>query len=149
MSLNGINNVYDVRHGEGYEWLLPIDSADYAVLKFDGTARGSLWRPVRVRRFRSDDDGRPLRPCDFPYWGGGGLALTEVAKAKIESLLHGYGEFLPLSCIDGHFWAFHVTHFVDALDENASELERASDDPNCIIGIRRYAFRPRRLATDW
>ena len=75
--------------------------------------------------------------------------MTETAKARIGSLLQRYGEFLPLSCNDGRFWTFHVTHFVDALDENKSALERASDDPRVTITIHRHAFRPERLTANW
>jgi Immunity protein family (Imm11) len=75
--------------------------------------------------------------------------MTEAAKLKIGSLLQRYGEFLPLSCDDGWFRAFHVTHFVDALDENASEIEHASDDPTFVIGVRRHSFRSERLTPDW
>jgi hypothetical protein len=75
--------------------------------------------------------------------------MTPSAKMIIGSALQRYGEFLPLSSDEGNFWVFHVTHFVDALDENASEVEHASDAPGVIIGISRHSFRPERLTADW
>ena len=148
MNVNGLTNVYKIGHVEGDEWLKPVDGSVYDLLNFDGKPRGNSWKPVRVRRVKTKD-GRPRRPCDFPYVLEGALAMTEAATATIGSLLQRYGEVLPLSCEDRRFWVFHVTHFVDALDENASELERASEYPNRIIGIRRHAFRPERLTADW
>lgn len=148
MSVNSATNIYKVRHGEGYEWLLPVNSNDYDLLNFDGKARGRSWTPIRMRRLKTDD-GRLRRPCDFPCCAGGGLVMTPSAKMIIGSALQRYGEFLPLSSDEGNFWVFHVTHFVDALDENASEVEHASDDPGVIIGISRHSFRPERLTADW
>jgi hypothetical protein len=148
MSVNRITSVYKIGYVEGSEWLQPIDSNDYELLTVEGRPLASTWRPIRMRRLRHKD-GRLRRPCDFPHFAGGALAMTPTAKMIIGSVLQRYGEFLPLSCYDGNFWAFHVTHFVDALDENASDVERASDDPDRIIGIKRHAFRPERLTADW
>jgi hypothetical protein len=63
--------------------------------------------------------------------------------------LKGYGEFLPLACDEGKFWTFHVAHFVDALDEEASEVFRSSEDPKTILLILRHVFRPEKLTGDW
>ena len=60
-----------------------------------------------------------------------------------------YGEFLPLGCDEGNFWAFHVTHFVDALDEDASDVLRATDDPDLVLMIHRHVFQPEKLTADW
>jgi hypothetical protein len=64
MSVNSATNIYKVRHGEGYEWLLPVNSNDYDLLNFDGKARGRSWTPIRMQRLKTDD-GRLRRPCDF------------------------------------------------------------------------------------
>jgi hypothetical protein len=148
MSVNGIINIYKTDHREGDEWLQPVDSNDYDFLTVEGRPLAGRWKAIRMRRFRTKG-GRLRRPCDFPYCAGGALAMTSTAKMIIGSVLQRYGEFLPLSCQDGSFWAFHVTHFVDALDENASDVERASGHPDRIIGIKRHAFRPERLTADW
>jgi hypothetical protein len=55
MSANGTTNVYKLRHGEGYEWLLPVDSNDYDLLNFDGKPRGSSWKPILTQRLKTDD----------------------------------------------------------------------------------------------
>jgi hypothetical protein len=63
--------------------------------------------------------------------------------------LEEYGEFLPLKCDEGKFWTFHVTHFLDALDESASEVLRASDEPDYILMILKHVFRPEKLTGAW
>jgi hypothetical protein len=150
LSINGITNVYKIQHCEEDEWMLPVDPNDYELLIFDGKPRASSWKPIAMRRVKDFGDGRPARPCDFPCGSGGSyLIMSETAKAKIGSHLKRYGEFLPLRCNEGSFWAFHVTHIVDALDEGASDVLRSPDDPNVILIIHEHVFQPAKLTADW
>jgi hypothetical protein len=143
-------NIYTVWHCEGDEWMLPIDPNDYDSLVFDGKARGKSWKPMAMRRLKDFGDGRPARACDFPCGSGGTyLIVSEAAKAEIGALLKQYGEFLPLMCDEERFWAFHVTHVVDALDERASNVLRATDDPNLVLMIHKHVFQPEKLTGDW
>jgi hypothetical protein len=150
VSINGVMNIYTIRHGEEYEWVLPVDPKDYESLVFDGKPRASSWKPVAMSRLKETEEGRPVRSCDFPCGSGGTyLIMSETAKEKVGSHLKRYGEFLPLKCDEGKFWAFHVTHFVDALDEGASDVLRATDDPNMVLMIHRHIFKPANLTADW
>jgi hypothetical protein len=150
MTKEKITNVYKIRHGEGFEWLLPANEGESEMLIFDGKPRASSWKPVVMRRLRDFGDGSSVQPCDFPCGSGGTyLTMSEAAKQKIGSALKRYGEFLPLECNEGNFWAFHVTHFVDVLDKEASEVLRSPDDPNVILMIHKHVFRPEKLTTDW
>ncbi len=149
MSVNGITYVYKIRHGDGYEYLLPLDNNDYELLIFDGKPRAISWSPIRMYRLKFID-GQFQQPCDFPGGSGGScLIMTEAARKRIGSHLKQYGEFLPLSCDEGDFWAFHVTHFVDALDENKSDVLRSSEDPKVVLMVHKHVFRPERLTADW
>jgi hypothetical protein len=149
MSVNGVTNVYTIRHCDGCEYMLPIDSNDYDLLNFDGKTRASSWNPIRMRPLKFID-GQLQRPCDFPSGSAGTyLIMTEAAKKKIGSHLKQYGEFLPLRCDEGHFWVFHVTHFVDALDENASDVLRSSEEPRVVLIIHKHVFHPEKLTADW
>jgi hypothetical protein len=150
MSGTKATNVYKLRHCEGSEWLQPVIADDYSLLAFDGQPRARSWRPVAMQRIKDFEDGRPVRPVDFPGSAPGShLPMTDAAREKIGPHLEKYGEFLPLSCDDGKFWTFHVTHFVDALDENASDLLRASADPAHVLMILKHVFRPEKLTADW
>jgi hypothetical protein len=149
MSKNGVMNIYKIRHCEGYEWVLPVDQNDYDLLIFDGKSRASSWKPIRMRRLKFID-GRFRQPSDFPSSSGGdNLVMSQAAREKTEPYLKRYGEFLPLSCDDEKLWTFHVTHFVDALDENASKVLRATDDPSLVLMIHKHVFRPEKLTSDW
>jgi hypothetical protein len=149
MSNTRPTNIYKLRHSEGGEWIQPVNKQDYESFIFDGKAIASSWAPVAMRRLK-EFDGRRLRPVDFPCGSGGDdFPMTDRARQKIGRYLEKYGEFLPLSCDDGKFWTFHVTHFVDALDENASDVLRATDDPSLILMIHKHVFRPERLTADW
>ena len=71
--------------------------------------------------------------------------MADRARQETGSYLEKYGEFLPLICDEGNYWTFHVTHFVDALDEKASEILRATDDPSLVLMIHKHVFRPEKL----
>lgn len=150
MSRTRAPNVYKIWHSEGSEWLRPANTEEHRLLIFDGKPRARSWKPVAMKRLKDFGDGRPVRPVDFPCGSGGGdLPMTDAARRKLGPYLEKYGEFLPLSCDEGKFWTFHVTHFVDALDENASDVLRASDDPDYILMILKHVFRPEKLTADW
>jgi len=143
-------NVYKLRHCEGCEWLQPVNMHEFELLIFDGKPRASSWKPVAMRRLKDFGDGRPVLPVDFPCGSGGGdLPMTDAAREKIKPYLEKYGEFLPLKCNEGKFWTFHVTHFVDALDENASDVLRSPDDPDVVLMILKHVFQPEKLTADW
>jgi len=149
MSVNGVMNVYTARHCDGYQYMLPIDSNDYDLLIFDGKPRASSWNSIRMRPLKFID-GRFQRQGDFPTGSGGTyLIMSQSAKERIGSHLNRYGEFLPLKCDEGQFWLFHVTHFLDALDENASDVLRSSEEPQVVLMIHKHVFRPERLTADW
>jgi hypothetical protein len=149
VSKDKTTNIYKIRHGEGFEWLLPANEGEFELLIFDGKPRANSWKPVAMRRLNFID-GQFRQPCDFPCGSGGSyLIMSEVAKEKIGAHLNRYGEFLPLRCDEGNFWAFHVTHFVDALDENASNVLRSPDDPNVVLMIHKHVFQPAKLTEDW
>ena len=142
-------NVYKIRPAEGYEWLLPADPDDYEQLVFDGKPRGKTWRPIKMRRLKFSR-GKFLQPCDFPSASATvHLPMTPRARETIGPYVERYGEFLPLECDDGDFCTFHVTHFVDALDERASDVLRSSEEPNVVLLIHKHVFRPERLTGDW
>jgi hypothetical protein len=140
-------NIYEIRHSEGCEWMLPVDRNDYDSMIFDGKSRIGSWNSIKMRRLKFID-GQLRQPSDFPC-GSGGLFMTEAAKEKIGSYLKRYGEFLPLRCDEGKYWVFHVTHVVDALDEGASDVLRSSDDPNVVLMIHKHIFQPAKLTADW
>jgi hypothetical protein len=149
VSENTPTTVYRSQPCEGYQWLLAVNERDYDLLTFDGRLRATSWKPIQMRRIKFNENGQFLRPCDFPSGSGGGnLFMSHAAREKLGPYLEGYGEFLPLSCDEGNFWIFHVTHLVDALDENASDLLRASDDHGRVLMINRHVFRPEKLTAD-
>jgi hypothetical protein len=150
MSETRAANVYKIRHWERGEWLRPVNIEQHRVLSFDGKPRARSWNPVAMQRLKDFGDGRPVQPVDFPCGSGGSdLPMTDAAREKVRPYLEKYGEFLPLSCDEGKFWTFHVTHFVDALDENASDVLRSADDPKVVLMILKHVFQQEKLTADW
>jgi len=137
--------VFKLAFAEGFEWLLPVDERDFESLRFDGHPRAQSWRPVRMKRLRVSEPGRRLRPSDFPACSGGDmLIVSEAAREQLGKDLEHYGELLPLACKEANFWALNVTRFVNALDENASQLVRASDT-GAVLTIRKLVLMPAKL----
>jgi hypothetical protein len=148
MNTQMTTNVYKIQHQEGYEWLAPVDRDDYGDLIFDGKPRAKTWQPIRVRLVTFDR--KLLQPCDFLYGGGADLLpMTQPARERVAPHIEKYGEFLPLKSSKGNFCAFHVTHFVDALDERASNILYATDEPGYVLMIHKHVFRPEKLTGDW
>jgi hypothetical protein len=72
------------------------------------------------------------------------LLLDREVQERIGPYLEQYGELLPLVCDEGQFWTLNVTRIVNALDEDESEVLRASDT-GAILMIKRHVFDPDRL----
>jgi hypothetical protein len=75
--------------------------------------------------------------------------MTQRARERIRPYIERYGEFLPLKSNGGDFCTFHVTHFLDALDEDASSVLRSPDEPDVVLLIHRHVLRPEKLTDDW
>lgn len=127
---------------EGCQWLVPVDSDDFDVLRFDGRPRSNVWTPVRMRRITRDGTGAQGKESDFPPCSGGEmLIVSRAARDWLRPELERHGELLPLHCDDGQFWAVNVTTIVDALDEDATDFVR-SPSSGRIIWVERPVFKP-------
>jgi hypothetical protein len=145
VTYEGILKVYRTRPVEGFQWLLPTIKGESLKMRFDGTSRVGSWVPVSVARLRVWEDGSTLAPGDFPP--GSGFVLSRAAREMLGPCLQESGELLPLDCPDGEFWTLNVTRLVDALDEEGSEVLRASDTGE-ILMIHRHRFRAERLGPE-
>jgi hypothetical protein len=99
-----------------------------------------------MKRLSVLERGQRLTAGDFYACSGGDmLVFGDHARQSVGAELERYGEVLPLSCDGRPFWTLNITSFVDALDEGASQLVRASDTGG-ILMIRRHVFKPIALA---
>jgi hypothetical protein len=125
---------------EGFEWVVPTDSADFEFLReFDGTQRKHSWTPIVVNLLRVDDTGVLRRPADLPWLGDNVLVLTSRAVGAIGELLEEFGELLPLACDDAELFVFNPLRVIDALDAERSEVIRFSTGR--VVDIPRYVLR--------
>ncbi len=140
-------NVFQITAPEGFEWVLPINEQDFAVLRFDGSARQASWVPIKMRRLTTNEQGRLLAASDFPSCSGGDmLLLRQNAVDALGAVLMGYGEILALECSDGApLWTFNVTTLVNALDEGRSKLLRMPETEE-ILRVKAPFFRAEALA---
>ena len=115
------------------------DDIDRLIDGNEATVR-ETWRPPVMKRFTTDDRGRPLAPSDFPWWISFTLFMTERAKTALEDLLAPHGAFVPAMVDNGTLWAY-LCGRIDALDEPRSEVHYHPDSDR-VLTITRYAFRP-------
>lgn len=117
------------------------DSANRGFFRqFDGRSLKDSWTPVEITAADEDDELAILG--DFALLGTIPI-FSAVAVSKIGSVLQRYGELLPLQYSRADYYAYNVTHFVDALNEPASSVTRLS--AGSIMSIERYAFHPDRV----
>lgn len=128
---------------EGFQTLGAARSDFERLRRWDGTSRAETWTPLPVTLHASESD-RPLRPSDFPSLGGPPPVFSRTGVDALADILEPRGELLPLVCDTGEFFAYNCTTIVDALDEEASEIDRFRSSGR-ISNIRRHAFHPQRL----
>ena len=82
--------------------------------------------------------------ADFSNLGNGPEpCFSARAKALLGPRIDALGQWLALECNEAPYWLFNVTHTVDALDEQQSEVARYSDGR--IMGIDSFVFKPESL----
>jgi hypothetical protein len=133
--------VYEFRVREGYEWVAPVDDADFErFLSLDGSRRLKDWDPVRVSLIVEDEAGNPLLRSDMPWLGEHAPVFRDDAVRTFGPALSAFGEFLPLACDDSRLVVFNATTVIDALDVDRSALVRFPSTGR-IMKVTSYAFR--------
>jgi len=103
--------------------LEPVDEEEFDWLReFAGRAFGSAWRPLPVKGVVDRDYPEPPSLDAAPM--STYLAISERAVAALADLVEGYAEILPLDSDPPGYHLLHPTCVLDALDEDASEVNR-------------------------
>lgn len=133
--------VYEPESAEGFEFCHPEREEDFETLNvtIDGTPRHGTWRSPSMRLIRNDR-GKRLAESDSPWLGSHALIFRQQALGELEALLLSYGELLPVACSEANLVIFNVTRMLDALDEQASGIQRLPNGR--IMRITRHAFHP-------
>jgi hypothetical protein len=124
-----------------YQNLVFTFEEDWAILDhFDGRNLLHHWtRPV-VEILRDNKFNKNLPAGDFPNLFLPGVPVFSLrAVNALKAILEKNGELLPLSCVEGEYYAFNVTKLIDALDESKSELKRFKSGGG-IMQIHKYVF---------
>ena len=146
--------IFELRRGAGSRFqmmrFVHEDDGDFKKwehLASDASIAGR-WAPPRLRFYEPGETGIPgdsrKRPrstaTDMPYvYGHGLLVVSARLVAQCGHLLRLYGEFLPVECEGGEFFAYHCTNVVDCLDEARSRLSRSRADGR-ILNVYEPAF---------
>lgn len=128
---------------EGFEWVQPVDQEQFdLVYQLDGAPRALEWEAPVVTLIRDVDDGQ-LRPADTPWLGQHALVFRDQIVDQARHALASAGEFLQLTPDGGGapLWLFNVTTVLNALDLEASELDRFPSSGR-VMRVRRHVFRP-------
>ncbi len=130
-------NVYvldaDVNKYKGIYYVNSDDIVEFN-RRFDGSSLKKNW--TGQEEFGFAPDRRPKG--DTPGLSSHIPVFSRRAVEILGDLLKDSGELLPITCEGEDYFLFNVTRLVDALDEDASGLERLSTGR--IMAIDRYSF---------
>ena len=96
-----------------------------------------VWKPVHVA-------APPRTRSDYPCVDMMIPAFSRRAVVALGPLLSASGEWLPLACGLGEFYAFNITGISRALDTELSAIEYFSDS-DIILDIDKHEFDPAKL----
>jgi hypothetical protein len=135
--------VYELQSDpDNYAVLLHEDERDLDVIldAFDGSSTADSWRPLCF----CWETGRARKPVPDYTEVGQGPVFGRRALDTLDDLLDDHGERLPIEVTDnGELTILNVTDVRDALDEDASKLERFRDGRVMVIDC--YVLRPNEL----
>ena len=139
-------NIYVPLGIEDGELAHPLNTSDFESfdLLIDGTSRIASWKPLRMALITREHDGRALKSVDAPWLGSHALVVKRSAVDAMAPAFQKWGELLTLSCEDCELFVFNPLVRIDALDEDASQVDRFSS--GSIMRIKRHVFRADRLA---
>jgi hypothetical protein len=167
MNVYEMNREKDEENFNRYQELIVADLEIYKKLKENELRYGwfdnrqpikDAWFPVQVVESKYTCSHTP---GDYPLVNAlPNDVITPVFSQKaakaLADLLEGNGELLPLVCDFGEYYAFNITHEVEALDEGRSEFKLLSEldpdllsislDASDILCISRYKFFAERIA---
>jgi hypothetical protein len=134
-------SVYIPRPTEGSELCQPLRQEDYKTLSLmlNGEPRRDTWQPIPVL-LHTEDRGRGLSYSHSPWLHSDALIFRETVIKAVGRLLLRSGELLPLTCSDVILEVFNPFSVADALDEEASSIQRFSSGD--IMRIKQYVFHP-------
>jgi hypothetical protein len=134
--------VYELRKADKAIGLAYRDRSEYGRQR-ELTGRKvevDTWSPPAVEVIRDGSSG--TEPSDVVLLGVEAAFSGRAVKA-LGDFLGVSGQLLPLLSADGEFYLWNVTVLIDALDEDASDLERFSSGR--VMMVNRWVFRPERL----
>ena len=131
--------IYDPLGLDKYELCHPVDrNFERFYADMDGTPKLAGWKPVAMEILHKDGRKKLLR-SDSPWLGAYSLIFRPSVLEALGPLLREYGELLPLECSETDLWVYNPTRVIDALDEEASSIERFKSGK--IMRIKRYVFK--------
>ena len=126
--------VYRLRNDvNAYQYFLPEDDADWALLEGDCRPKIATWKPPPVFVYMPR-----LEAGDFYQFGGGILIATPRATDALRGFFEEAGELLPLPYQGEEYTLLNVTECIDCLDQRRTEWHYA--DTGQRLYPKRYVF---------
>ncbi len=133
-------NVYQWKADVECRWLTTSSEQELERFSFEGDSRMKGWIAPQMA-WILDEKGDVRRAItDCPNLVPGVPALSARAVAALGPLLADVGELLPLNLAPHSYYALNVTHVIDALDEQRSEVVRFSSSGR-IMTVNSFVFR--------
>ena len=145
-NVNSIMNVYELKAiPDQFEVLVFASNAEskMSLALLDAKSLSADWKAPEVKALR-DENHRERPAADYPLLVGM-TVFSRRAVDALRDLLEANGEILPLRGNEGDYFAYNVTHVINALNEGSSDLKRFKDGG--VMRIDRYEFLPQLVHT--
>jgi hypothetical protein len=153
-------NIWELRpsilsNGKSEFAMLRTTSVDDGRMLMD-EVKGASWLPHRWKPIRlvcnptNKDQAQSQELGDMALIDSYGSIANFSQKAQSVLLPHiaPYGEILPVHFDEAAFAIFNVTHIIDALDEQASEVVYFPSSGR-VANIERFVFKPEVIKDQW
>ena len=136
--------VYDIWSDPNKKWAR-FDIAEGQNLPLTHEEAKSFFESQPRIRIDSDPKNMALsastKIADFSSLGHHPIPMfSDRAKRILDPYIGECGQWLRLDHTTVHYWLFHITNVIDALDETRSEVLRFDD--GSVMRIARFVFRP-------
>lgn len=126
-----------------YQRLVPVESKHWGVFRqFNGIPINAPWPHINIQASTNSED---LPTSDFPMLSPHVPVFSQRVVETLGDLLKENGEFFPLEYNKSIYFAYNITHLIDALDMRQSEFTHLHYN-NRGLCISRHKFHADKLS---
>lgn len=141
-----MSTIYVPLPAAGYELCHPVPPATFedVHLLANGSEPAESWNSL-VLKFVRQDEVKELLSSDAPWLTSDVMVFKRNVIESIGNFLKDCGDIIPIKCEDDIIFAYKANIVLDALDEEASHLNRFKNGR--VMMVKNYVFRREIIAS--